>query len=287
MPTDAPAESAFRVRHLAELAFDLIRVADEIVAADQPIADAPLFALWQAAREIVGGWERRLQRLDRYREAAWARTWCDDLSRLAHEILAAELLFRVLGSILAAQDRQRGSNSARPIIEHIVLNVQHARSKTMELVVHAGDPVAAIDRFRRRCERWTDVLIGPVLARHGTAMFTHDPRRAWEFGEEQIASEAVEGAAQLMQAGFHAAFRDAASEKALNSVWAEIVAAILAGCPDSVHDSALAKWRDVDREMESTSLSPEDQSLHEDSQGWSLLARCLRIAEGQRKTEGC
>ncbi len=286
MLTDATSESVFRVRQLAELAYDLVRAADEIVAADQPIADAPLFALWQAAREIVGDWERRLQRLDRYREAAWAKTWCDDLSRLAHEILVAEMLLRVWGSILAAQDRQRDSTSARPIIEHVILNVQHARSKTMELVVHAGDPAAAIDRFRRRCERWTDVLIGPVLARHGTAMFAHDPRRAWEFGEEQLTSEAVAGADQLMQASFRAAFRDASVEKTLTARWTDVIAAILDGCPDTIHDTPLNRWRDADRTVEPTDPATDDQRLDSGAEGWSLLARCLRIADVRRKAEG-
>ena len=230
MRPDAAPFAAWHVRQLVDLAYELATVGDALASTDHPVDDAALFDLWQAVRNVAGEWQRRLQQLDRHREANWARTWCDDLTRLGHEVFAAELLFRVWGTILAAQDKRRDAIVARPILDHVVFLVQHARSKVMELVVHAGEPVAALDRFRRRCERWTDMLIGPVLARYGTAAYAQDARRAWEFGEELLESENVPGAEQLREAGYRTAFSEDVLNTAATAGWQEIVEAILDGC---------------------------------------------------------
>jgi hypothetical protein len=285
MTNETSRESVWCVRHLVELAFDLSQTAEEIVVAEQPIADGPLFDLWQAARDISDDWQRRVQRLDDYREANWARTWCDDLARLGHEVLAAEALLRVWGSLLVAQDKQRGTPSAQPIIDHVVTSVQYARVKTLELVVHAGDAGAAVDRFRRRCERWTDVLIGPVLARHGVALYAHDARSAWEFGEEQLSESTQDGANQLLQAGFRSAFRDTGLDESLAGTWSPALNAIFDGCPQEVQDQQLFHWRRHDI----VPLAPWEGSMRldhlDDEDGWSLLARCLRMAELRKQAE--
>jgi hypothetical protein len=283
--TNAVDCPTWRIKHLAEFAYDLSLLADEIAAAERPIADGPLFALWQVMRDIGGDWQRRHQQLDRYREAAWSRTWCDDLSRFAHEVLAAELLVRVLGTVLAAQDKQRDQSHARPIIEHILLAVQHARSKALELVVHAGDPVASVDRFRRRSERWTDVLVGPALARHGVAVFAHDARRAWEFGEEQLTSETGPGARRMFHTGYRAAFRDAVLDTSLSARWNVVLTSILDGLSDDGLADALLRWRDITQFQEPSPSQVVPLESEDDASGWSLLARCLRVAELRRNAE--
>jgi len=280
MTVQSVSPPVWRVRQLAELAYDLVAVADEIVAAELPVDDAPLLALWQSSRDLTADWQRRLQRLDRHRDASWSRTWCDDLVRLGHEIFAAELLLRVWGTILAAQDKHRDAATARPILDHVVFNVQHVRSKTMELVMHAGDPAAAVDRFRRRCERWTDVLVGPLVARYGTALYAHEARRAWEFGEEMLAAETLSGAEPLRRAGFRAAFRDPALAAAATPGWQTVVDAILDGCHASVLER-LNHWRSPAAEAGFRESAAEPM----ESDGTSLLARCLRLAE-LRQSEG-
>jgi hypothetical protein len=281
MTIESPSVPVWRVRQLVELAYDLVAEADDIVVAEPPVDDASLLELWQSTRELAADWQRRLQRLDRHREASWSRTWCDDLVRMGHEIFAAEVLFRVWGTMLAAQDRQRDTAAARPILDHVVFNVQHVRSKTMELVMHAGDPAATVDRFRRRCERWTDVLIGPLVARYGTAIYAHEARRAWEFGEELLSAELVAGAEQLRRAGFRTAFRDGALAAAATPGWQSVIDAVLDGCPTAVQEN-LMHWR---------SAGMTDEAMHEstdqpvESDGWTLLARCLRVAELRHESE--
>jgi len=284
MTIESPSVPVWRVRQLVQFAYDLAGVGNAVVMAEQPIDDVPLCELWQAVRDLSDDWQRRLQRLSRHREARWARTWCDDLNRLGHEIFAAELLLRIWGTMLAAQDRQREGAGARPILDHVVFHVQHARSKVLELVMHAGDPVAALDRFRRRCERWTDVLIGPILAQHGAAMFAHEARRAWEFGEELLTSEMVPGTDQLREAGFRTAFADICLDTPATPGWQLVIEAVLNGC-DINSQTQLAHWRTAAMPESRREPAIAEVSASDETEGWSLLTRCLRIAENRQATD--
>jgi hypothetical protein len=69
--------------------------------------------------------------------------------------------------------------------------------------------LVALNRLRRRTERWTDVLVGAVLLEHGVAEFAFDAERARHFARELHHSKSTPGHPfqwQLMIASLRAAF---------------------------------------------------------------------------------
>src|SRR5690606_33057442 len=44
----------------------------------------------------------------------------------------------------------------------------------------------SLDRFRRRMERWTDALLGPLVAEYGIDEFAFDSQRAREFSRDGL-----------------------------------------------------------------------------------------------------
>jgi hypothetical protein len=303
MIKDIASGSAWRQNQLVDLAWELSQAAEELISAPRPISDGPLFALWQAVRHCTDEWQRRLQQFVLKQELAPAGPATQnhlphlehhptpssvgghaegeprpDLQTLGVEILLADLLLRVWGTILAAQDRQRGVPVARPIMEHVLYAIHYSRSRLLEWVMHGGEAAASIDRFRRRCERWTDALIGPILARYGTSLFAHNPRRAWEFGEEQLG--AATAVAQLQRAGIRAAFGESVLFTPLSRHWTDILQALLDGCDPDVVNRRLGRWR---HGPPSCSVCDAAAFRHSEANDWSLLARCLhRVHQRER-----
>lgn len=96
----------------------------------------------------------------------------------------------------------------RAIADHVLLTIQQQRLRILTAVVEAGEPLAAADRFRRRCERWADPLsIGPTLVRFGTSGFAYDARRSWEFGEDFDMDPTAEMMHRIVQPTLRSAFR--------------------------------------------------------------------------------
>lgn len=99
---------------------------------------------------------------------------------------------------------------------------------------------ASLDRFRRRCERWTDVLLGPLVSRTGLTDFAVSPDRAADFGGD--AEDAFESSWPLLLAGLRLAFataddfRDAPTRRDGAEVNL-LAAAIAATLPSAAFDS--------------------------------------------------
>ena len=149
------------------------------------------------------------------------------------------MLTRVWSTVLLASDRKKDSENTRPAVDSVFRGHLEARHEVLQRL--AKDdllPLAdqiSLDRFRRRIERWTDALIGPLAATYGVSEFAFDERRARDFAES-AAQQALRGASEaltpLLLAGVTAAFPpgdEAEGERAkLNR---SIVRSILAAYP--------------------------------------------------------
>lgn len=261
----------WRIGHLLELGWELSQAAYELILAPVSFNEAALFSLWQSVRKQAGGWQRELHEFQVSISEHAVASEVTKLNQLGREILAADLLLRVWGSLQVARDRRRGVAFAQPILEHVVYSIQHVRARLLQLVLCCGEPAASLDRFRRRCDRWTDVLIGPILVKFGTGFFAYDPQRAWEFGEELWESRASVTA--LQSASLRLACREPALQVPLPGIWHEIIQAILAECDAEVVQRRMARWQ-------RGSLTPSDARLvasaSDTRRDCSLLARCLQ-----------
>ncbi|HVX10635.1 MAG TPA: hypothetical protein VHC22_05605 [Pirellulales bacterium] len=104
------------------------------------------------------------------------------------EILASEVLTRVWTAIVTLDDRRRKTADAEPVARSVLLGHLEARRRALTLLVRgpfvglpAGD---ALNRLRRRSERWNDMLIGYLHVHGDVAEFAFDADVAGEFARD-------------------------------------------------------------------------------------------------------
>lgn len=107
---------------------------------------------------------------------------------IIHEILATELLTRIFAAICSGHDRATGLAELGPVA-HGVLNGHHeARHKALEWMImgEGADLAMAVscNRFRRRVERWTDMLLGRLANYCDPVPLAFEPNRALDFADD-------------------------------------------------------------------------------------------------------
>jgi hypothetical protein len=221
MPAPLTDTASWRIGQLAELTWDIARTAEALVV--QPVAaDDPFLSdYWAATRGLANRW---LQGLTEWPQAVQMESDARQFTSLAVELLTGDMLLRVWSTVLAIQDRHAGDTQARAVLDLVVFNVQHARHRLLDIVLADAESFAELDRLRRRCERWTDLLLGPLVVKHGFAHYAHDPRRAWDYGEDGV-EDSSGTAARLLQTSFRTAFLDHdAVDLPVSEEWTAIIA---------------------------------------------------------------
>jgi hypothetical protein len=176
---------------LVELAAVLAAHAPAIVAADASCAQERHDEYWLASKCRLDRWLRTLADLRRLAQESPRRPTPADLRKLravAEEILGGEVLTRVWAALATAADRIRGEDRGEPIARSILIGHMEARNRVLSLVLQ-GTFVerrhgAALNRLRRRCERWTDLLVGYLVQHHDVSSFAPNPVRARDFAED-------------------------------------------------------------------------------------------------------
>ncbi len=187
------------------------------------IPDTQLQRYWQMARHQLRNWDRILEQglvylssdeTDRHRHA-----W-HECEPVLQELFINEILLRVWGSVLTAMDLESGNRHAAPWAKSVLLTQQQVRRRALEFLVQCTAPVNVwhtgqaptsecraepsngrfeiadssyieMDRLRRKCERWTDILLGQWVVAFNLDQFAFDANRSREFGEEQIETDAT------------------------------------------------------------------------------------------------
>ena len=112
-----------------------------------------------------------------------------ELVPLVQEVLAAEVLARVWSATLTAADRHSAGDRYERLVRHVFTGHLHARHRALSLIAEGrqlpGRELPRLDQLRRRCERWTDVLVGHLVSRYDVEEFAFDAERAREFGGTQ------------------------------------------------------------------------------------------------------
>ncbi|MEZ6099107.1 MAG: hypothetical protein R3E01_09060 [Pirellulaceae bacterium] len=133
-------------------------------------------------------WTASKCRLDRWREVI-----ADPIHRpnlfvpTLEELFVSEILTRVWSAIARGFDLHHDSTELEPVAASIFVGHMEARHRALKLVLtgrflseyHATQ----LNRLRRRCERWTDVLLAYVGPPKMSHRFAHDSNRLEDFAE--------------------------------------------------------------------------------------------------------
>ena len=106
---------------------------------------------------------------------------------MIEEILCAEVLTRVWGATLTALGHRRCDGRIEPIVRNVLNGHLEARRRALELLVDGPripwEDAAELDSLRRRAERWTDLLVAPLVLEHDVHDFAFDAKRSADFAE--------------------------------------------------------------------------------------------------------
>jgi len=211
-----------------------------VVTSVPRLSTSALTQYWSVSKCRIDGWCRRLIKFRRDGQELgprWTHPQWPMIEPVLENILACEMLARVWTAVVVAHDCRRGLGETEPLVRSVLSGQLDARHRLLSLLVDGPhgkkSGVDAVNNFRRRCDRWTDMLLARLMPLHDVSEFAHDPERcrlaAEDLEEERRAGhEAV--AWNLTLHSLHAAFfntwTDAACEHEMN---ARLASAIL-GC---------------------------------------------------------
>lgn len=201
-----------------------------------PLAGSGLQAVWSANRTLDRRWMAELTRADAQR-----LTGLRPLEIVGLELFLTELVTRVWATNWTIQDRRRQQTDVERVMRNSLNGLARVRREVLMLMVRhwqgpSAEVVSRLDRFRRRCERWTDLLIAGAASRHGVWDFAVETERAKDFGEESWSRVAGEAnpVSLLVSAGLRVMFGTPFPKGCCrHDCFAELIAAILATMPPS------------------------------------------------------
>lgn len=167
------------------------------------------------------------------------------IQRTIEEILTGEVLTRIFSGIVCAHDRLRGASEHEPIVQSILVGHLECRNRALTLMVHGQglglEEAVALNRLRRRAERWTDLLLGQLVSELDVDDFAFDPSRAHDFAAD-VSFGYQEGrgnlAWQMVLASLRAAFQSGLSDVNPNGdLNRKIGESILSCLPANLFDS--------------------------------------------------
>lgn len=177
-----------RARELVELAALAASHGPTLVHSPGRIPSAAIEQYWTASKTRLERWHRAIKAFisatpGKHDSTNWTHT-----RAVLDEIFATEILTRVWTGVLATYDRTRGTDDAESVARSVFEGHLELRHRALRLLLeHPGAPTAeavAANRFRRRCERWTDILLGYLLQHGDVKHFAFDPQRAADFADD-------------------------------------------------------------------------------------------------------
>jgi hypothetical protein len=200
---------------------------------------------WSASKCRADRWSRGLKNIESQTVTDILSRPLDALRPLVEEILAAEVLTRVWAGVLVALDRRLGTAEVEPLARSVMATQMEARQRVLNLIVHGPgvcvEDAVTLNRLRRRCERWSDLLIGHLLDAYDVSEFAIEPDRAWQFAEDLRHEYRTSGGDQawnITLTSLRAAFHDVLGPKSPNAdLNCQIASGILASFPPEMFDS--------------------------------------------------
>jgi len=234
-------------RDLVEVAGLVALNGPQLVASDHTISSAHLEQYWSASKCRFESWSRTLKA----HATGATRPSHDDsdawivLRATLDEIFTSELLTRVWTAILVARDRRLGSDAAEPVARNVLASHLEARGRALALLLHpqgfSTQQAVALNRLRRRVERWVVILLGGLWPLREVRQFAVEAERAADFACDLSHRRGDAGGRQAWQLtlvslrnAFHGGLSPIVANPDAN---ARIAAGILGCIPDELFDS--------------------------------------------------
>jgi hypothetical protein len=170
----------------AEAAAILSSNSTHLIEFGEPISDESLQRYWDSSWQRQRTWMKLLS--SKIHEQARSVSQFENLLTVLEEIFVSEILTRTFTAILIAGDQRLQLTSAEPIARNVYRGHLQARQHALEILVNAPqmttEQCAQVDRLRRKVERWTDLLLGPLVLRYNVGEFCFSESRAKDFGSE-------------------------------------------------------------------------------------------------------
>jgi hypothetical protein len=236
-------------RELTELAAVAAAQGPMIVQLQRPLSASGVEDYWVSSKCRLDRWGRALRRIG---SAAGNQHPADEradwpfLRGVLEEVLTGEMLTRVWAAVLAAHDRQLGGHASEPVARSVLIAHLEARHRTLSLMVRGGalglEWAVRLNRLRRRCERWTDMLVGYLVGIDpDVAEFAVEPDRARDFAEDlRYRSQLAGGrhAWPLVLTSIRTAFRRGLATSSPNGDLNEQIATSILACfPSEMFDA--------------------------------------------------
>lgn len=178
------------VRDLIELAGLVAVESSTLLSESSHISRTGLESYWSASKFRFDRWGTALRKYQREIDhigPSWAEREWPLMVPILEEVFASEILTRVWCAVLSAYDNKQGQQEMEPTGHTIVIGHMESRNRALKLVagcpeIHA-DQGLAVDELRRRCQRWTDLLIGHVAGEPDVRRLAFDSERAEDFRE--------------------------------------------------------------------------------------------------------
>jgi hypothetical protein len=180
-----------------------------------------LLALKESRRPLLGA----TGSLHRY---AWA---------LFEEIFTGEILTRVWTGLLSAFDAQHKTGHAEPIARSVLQGHLEVRCRTLAFLGAARElplsDLEELNRLRRLCERWTDLLLAEIAPSCDVSDFAHDRGRMQDFAADvprQTRGAFAQTRRSLVNTSMRAAFDRVSPLPTVNEDLNTRIAAGILGC---------------------------------------------------------
>jgi hypothetical protein len=235
------------VRELVEVAGIVALNGPLIVRRAGSLSPVHLEQYWAASKCRFEDWHRRLKcptpfGAERSSEEVDNRV---ELRAALDEIFVSEMLTRVWSAVLVGHDRRWQTSVDEPVAHSVLISHMEARHRALSLLLDSQSfsirEALSINRLRRRVERWTDVLIGGLLAECDAREFAVDADRAIDFAADLDRRRTAPGGRQAWRmtlVSLRNAFQKGLHPIAANpDANARITASILGCIGDDLFDS--------------------------------------------------
>ncbi len=225
------------------------------------LAELALTRYWSASRIRIDRWTRSVAALRNPRgalEGQGAKRRRVGAASLLHELFTTESLTRVWTAVVALHEQGRGQAEFEPVCRSIFASHRAISHRALQTLLELdattlstssattsvtwGQDGAELARVRHRVERWTDLLVGSLAARHDVAQYAFDPDRALDFAEDiqrQARSAGGHQARTLTNHALRKAFRESRFGPSPNADLNGKIADGILSCLDAVSFDAV------------------------------------------------
>jgi hypothetical protein len=223
---------------LVDLAGVLATHATALVDAAHSLPTVELERYWTASRCRIDRWGLALAAVkDERADRVDVRAVSSNHWPLIDEILSGEILARVWAAILARHDLKHSKTDGEPIGRSVQLAHIEIRFRTMSLFSDARrfplSDVVMLNRLRRQCERWTDVLLAQMATIGDLAAYAHDIERMRDYADsakQPQPARAEQVRWSLLTTSLHNAFERSMRRPSPNDDLNRQIAAGILGC---------------------------------------------------------